>query len=273
MIDHYLGGDEFVARTLLDHESTVEEPPGFRGSSLPVCPRRQVWNRTQGPIIKIRTFTERYQAAVGQALRRLVQETWAGQGLLWGDWACTALDCGTTFRETKTDGRCLRCRAPLRYQEVEVLDPGPGFAGHCHGVVWCDELDGYLAVAMKARNEHVIERYREPYPSDLLQASAYATLLARRYWLPIAGRLVLWIGKPRPKVSRSWFYPGLGDDLYDREVEALRRGERQAEAGREIEGTCKVRADARECQYGDQCFPGTDHDEQPARHQRGQATR
>ena len=248
--------NDFIARTLIDHVAQVTEPAGFRGSGLPICPRRAALTRLRGPAHVARTFAARYNGAVGHAIHRLVQETWAGQGLLWGDWRCTDLECGTTFRETRTEGRCLRCGAPLLYLEVEVEDPGCGFAGHCNGVVWSDEHNGYLVVELNTRNESVIQRYQEPYWSDQLQAAAYATLLARRYWLPIAGRLVVWIGKPRPKVFKTWFYPGLGEPLYDGQVQAKLESDRRLEAGdlAGLQATCKVEADARGCPFVGLCF-------------------
>jgi hypothetical protein len=101
-------------------------------------------------------------------------------------------------------------------------------------------MDAYLIFELKSRNSNIISAASEPYRSDLYQVSMYATLLHRTYWMRIAGRVILWIGKPKPKPFKFWFYPGIGEEMADEQFRAKKDLDLKMKEGRvlEVEGIC-----------------------------------
>jgi len=255
--------DRLVLDTLLDFKEEVSWRFEFRGSSLPSCPRALMFGLFHKPTPeefpkKFEDFTTRYNFKVGHAIHALVQQTWASQGLLWGDWQCNDLaNCGVTFQNTRLPkGRCLRCHEEATYVEKHLKDPLTGFSGHCDGVVFSEQLNGYFILELKTRNQNVIQRANQPYESDLYQVSAYATLISQQFWVPVVGRLILWIGKPRPKPYKMWFYEGTGSHLFDEERakkvhldECLKRARPE-----DVHGVCEHISDGDDCPWQGICF-------------------
>ena len=255
--------DQFVLNTLLDYKEEVSWRFEFRGSSLPSCPRALMFGqflkkKPEHFPKKDEDFTTRYHFHVGRAVHALVQETWGSQGFLWGDWACTDLkNCGMTFHNTRLPkGRCVRCGEVAQYVEKEISDSTTGFTGHCDGIVFCEELNGYFVLELKTRNHNVIAKATRPYESDLYQVSAYATLISQSFWVPIVGRLILWVGKPRPKPHKMWFYPGTGEGLFQAEQEKKRHLDRCLAEGKpeDVIGRCEVISDGDDCPWQGICF-------------------
>lgn len=255
--------DQFVLDTLLDYKEEVTWRFEFRGSSLPSCPRALMFGlfhkKTPEELPKKdEDFTMRYHFHVGRAVHALVQETWGAQGVLWGDWACSDINnCGMVFRDTLlAKGRCLRCQSPATYVEKVVHDEATGFTGHCDGLVFCEQLNGYVVLELKTRNHNIIAKAQKPYESDLYQVSAYATLLSQKYWIPIVGRMILWVGKPKPKPHKMWFYPGLGAPLFHEEQAKKRILDESLRLGtpNQVPGVCAVISDGDDCPWQGVCF-------------------
>ena len=253
--------DAFINSTVLDYETTDTWNFTFRGSALPICPRQLLLSTFyRNKIERSVSFSTKYSYHVGSAIHSLVQETWARQGLLWGDWRCSDVKyCGVIFNNTRLDsGKCLRCGSPAIYIEKHLKYETVGFSGHCDGVVYCSSLDSYLVFELKSRNSNIISKAQEPYESDLYQVSTYATLLARKYWLRIAGRVVLWIGKPRPKPYKFWYYPGIGEDLAEQQFKIKADLDQKIKEGKvtEITGCCETPNDAEErsCPFAGICL-------------------
>lgn len=251
--------DNFISSTLIDYEATERWSYTFRGSALPICPRQlmlgKFYNRTK--FEKQVSFTERYHYHVGRAIHALCQETWAKQGLLWGKWECKDSKCGVKFNKVRLEGgRCIRCGSPAEYLEPTVTDELTGFSGHCDSVVFVPALDSYIIFELKSRNSNIISKATEPYAGDLYQVSAYATLLARQFWLRIAGRVILWIGKPRPKPYKFWFYPGVGEDLFEQQSKLKLDLDQKIKEGRvtEVAGRCSTHEDADGCPFAGICL-------------------
>jgi len=251
--------DNFINSSLLDYEITEEWSYTFRGSALPICPRQLMLGRfyARTKFEKTVPFTDRYHYHIGRAIHSLAQETWARQGLLWGDWVCSDSRCGVKYSKVRLEGgKCIRCGSPASYQERLVVDETTGFSGHCDAPVFVPALDSYIIFELKSRNSNIISKASEPYESDLYQVSAYATLLARQYWLRIAGRVVLWIGKPKPKPYKFWFYPGTGEDLYEQQAQLKRDLDSKINDGRvtEVSGRCETYDDADGCPFAGICL-------------------
>lgn len=252
--------NEFITRTLLDYESEEAWKYSFRGSALPICPRQLMlgtfYKKTK--LSHQVSFSTRYAFHIGRAIHALAQETWAQQGLLWGDWKC--LDhkhCGVNFSNVCLEGgKCVRCGSPSQYIEKLVTDEATGFSGHCDAPVYVPRLDSYIIFELKSRNSNIITKATEPYESDLYQVSMYATLLAKKYWLRIAGRVVLWIGKPRPRPFKFWFYEGTGEELAAQQFALKMDLDQKIKDGRilEVEGNCRTPEDADGCPFAGICL-------------------
>ena len=248
--------DKFFDETLLSHEEKEPQRFEFRGSSLPICPTYLMLGKFH-TLEKTLDFKTKYHFAIGHAIHDLVQATWAKQGLLWGDWQCLAEDCKANFKRKRLTS-CLRCGGPLKYVEMFFDIKEFGISGHCDGLLWVEKLNGYVVVELKSRNFNIIKSYQgsEPYDSDIYQVSTYATMLSRKYWLPILGRYIIWIGKPRPKPFLTWFYPGLGADLFDEQVKLNNEMEQKVKEGkvREVQGVCETYSDSGGCTFAPVCF-------------------
>ena len=252
---------EFICDNLLDVKEEVPWQADFRGSALPACQRQLMLSEFyRGEINTPRMFTQSYHFEVGRSIHRLVQNTWAKQSLLWGDWKCSDHEnCGAFFQNTILEkGVCRRCGSAAEYVEKTIRDEESGFSGHCDGVVWCPSMKGYLVVELKSRNHNIIKDHegKEPYESDIYQSSAYATLVFRQFKMPIIGRLVLWVGKPKPKPFLFWYYPGLGEDLFDAQVKERKDSLALVRDGnvKKVPGRCRFTADIGSCPFGGICF-------------------
>jgi len=252
----------FIESSLLDYETQEKWSYSFRGSALPCCPRQLLLGKfyEKTKFEHAIPFSTRYSFHVGRAIHALAQETWARQGLLWGDWVCGDYkNCGVKYNSTRLEGgRCIRCGSPTLYIEKKVVDEATGFSGHCDAPVYVPSLDAYIIFELKSRNSNIISKAQEPYASDLFQVSTYATLLARKYWLRIAGRVVLWIGKPRPKPYKFWYYPGIGEDLAEQQFKIKADLDQKIKEGKvtEITGCCETPNDAEErsCPFAGICL-------------------
>jgi len=248
----------FLTRTLFRDEIETEWTPRFRGSSLPVCPRQLMLGKFMDkPLKKKLPFVADYHMSVGHAIHDLVQKRWARQGILWGDWKCRRLECGV-FAKNKIMTRCPVCNDYLLYQEKVVHDEESGFNGHCDGVVWVEELKGFVVCELKTRNSNIIKKFsnERPYESDRYQLAMYSYLIERDFWLPIAGRMIVWIGKPRPEPFLEWFYPGNGKKLYDEQVRLKMQGDKMLAEKKPLEvyGRCKEPEDVGSCPFGGICM-------------------
>ena len=253
--------DKFISSSLIDFDINETWSYSFRGSSLPTCPRQlmlgQFYKKTK--FDKTISFSTRYAFHVGRAIHALCQETWSRQGVLWGDYRCVDNSCGVKFNNTRLEGgRCIRCGSPADYIEKHLVDIATGFSGHCDAPVFVPELDGYVVFELKTRNSNIISKANQPYDSDLYQVSMYATLLSRIYWLRVVGRCVLWIGKPRPKPYKFWYYDGCGENLADEQFKIKLDLDKKIKEGRvaEVEGLCKTQEDVsyRDCPFGGICL-------------------
>ena len=247
--------DTFISQTLIGNEQE-DKWKYFLGSSY-ICPK-QIMYGALGVEAKIRTsFYTRYRRSVSKAIIKVVQQTWARQGLLWGDWKCKDLSCGVSYPNCRLEGGiCIRCGSPAYYVEKELSDVETGLSGRCDAVVYVPAHDGYLIFKIKSRNTNIILSADEPYPSEVLQVSAIATLLARQKWLRVAGRVVLWIGTPKPKPNKHWYFPGLGEELVDEHTGVYRSVSAAVAEGRQCDiiGKCITPSDALGCPFKDKCF-------------------
>jgi len=252
--------DNFIASSLINKDIT--EPwsyAEFRGSSLPLCQRQLLLGQfQQAKMVKSLSFEDRYSFHVGRAIKTLTHEFWVNQ--MWGDWRCTnTQECGIRFNNTfLKDGKCRRCGSSTTYIEKVLKDKETGFSGQCDAIVFCDELKGYLVFEFNSKNRNIITTTEEPYLSEKLQVSAYATLLSRQYYLRIIGRVVLWIGKPKPNPYKFWFYPGLGEGLIEQQFQLKRDLDQKLKEGRiqEIQGCCTTHQDAesKNCPFAGICL-------------------
>jgi hypothetical protein len=252
----------FIDNSLLDFEIQEKWSYSFKGSALPCCPRQLMlgmfYKKTK--FEHAVSFSTRYSFHVGRAIHALAQETWARQGLLWGDWVCEDhKNCGVKYTSTRLEGgRCIRCGRQALYIEKEIVDEATGFKGYVDAPVYVPSLDAYVIFELKSRNSNVISKAEHPYESDLYQVSMYASLLARKYWLRIAGRVILWIGKPKPKPYKFWFYPDVGEDLADEQFKLKAELDKKIECGDivSVEGCCVTPQDADErgCPFAGICL-------------------
>lgn len=251
---------DFISSSLIENEISEPWKYTFRGSALPICPRQLMLGRfyEKTKIEHQISFSTRYAFHIGRAIHALAQETWARQGLLWGDWVCgDHKHCGVKSSNVCLEGgKCVRCGSPSLYLEKLVVDEATGFSGHCDAPVYVPSLDSYVIFELKSRNSNIISKADEPYESDLYQVSAYATLLAKKYWLRIAGRVVLWIGKPRPKPYKFWFYPGLGEDLVEQQFKLKLDLDQKIKEGKvlDVAGRCVSPEDADGCPFAGICL-------------------
>ena len=120
------------------------------------------------------------------------------------------------------------------------------------------QLGGYVVGEIKSRNYNIIKSHenKEPYESDRFQVSAYATLISRQFGIPVVGRMILWVGKPRPAPYGLWWYSGLGEDIYDSQVATYADMERAVRDGDAlaVPGTCDDIKDADDCPFAGVCF-------------------
>ena len=248
---------QFVHDSLLGYRYPDEQKSiMFRGSALPVCGRLLAFGSKVDKVKRSIDFTERYYIAIGDAIHALVQDTWSDQGLLWGDWRCQECDFRQRSMRLPPKAKCVRCGSSMKYQDVELFDAESGFTGRCDGVLWSEADRGFVAVEIKTRNENIISSRSLPFFADFLQIASYATLLKRQYGLNIIGRLVLWIGKPRPKPFRIWYYPGTGEDYFEEQKARKQQAEALLSKGRpeDIPGRCRSAADGQNCAFSEICF-------------------
>ena len=251
--------DQFFDETVLSHSEEESLKIQFRGSGLPICSRKLMLARIWPDIKDTKEFQTNYHKAVGHAIHSVIQKTWAKQGVLWGNWRCTSDKCGVFFKHCMIN-KCLRCGASVDYQEIKFGKDEYGIPGQCDGVVWLEWLKAYIVVELKSRNFNIIKQYKknnwQPYDSDIYQVSAYATMIQRKFWLPIVGRYIVWVGKPRPKPFLTWYYPGVGSELFDEQIVAKNKFEEQFAQGKvlEVEGVCKVYEDGKGCPFQAICF-------------------
>lgn len=252
---------EFIDDELLDSSEDIPWKSEFRGSSLPVCQRQLMLSRFyKDEIVIKKPFVQDYNFEVGRAVHRLVQSKFAKRSLLWGDWQCLAREtCGAFFQDRILEkGLCIRCGHEAEYVEKTLKHQESEFSGHCDGAIWVKALRGFLALELKSRNHNIIkDRTGEPpYDSDYYQVSAYATLLKRNFHLDIVGRLILWVGKPKPKPRLFWFYPGCGEVLFDAQVREYNESKSLVAAGKVemVPGVCETMSDIGSCPFGAICF-------------------
>lgn len=251
---------DFIESSLVEYESQEKWSYAFRGSALPICQRQLMLGKfyETTSFTKPVSFSTRYAFHIGRAIHALAQETWARQGLLWGDWKCSDhKHCGVKFNSVRLEGgRCVRCGSPALYIEKQVTDESTGFSGHCDAPVYVPRLDSYVIFELKSRNSNIISKATEPYESDLYQVSMYATLLEKLFWLRISGRVVLWIGKPRPKPYKFWFYPGTGEELAEQQFKLKLELDQKLKEGRvlEVAGRCSTPEDADGCPFAGICL-------------------
>lgn len=246
---------KFILSSLIEKEISLSWDFTFRGATLPICPRQLMFGMFHKKVKKTISFESRYSFHLRQAIKMLVQEFWADD--LWGDWRCSDTNaCGVKYKNTRLpNGKCIRCGSPALYEKV-VKDDITGFSGHCDAIVYSDVLDGYLVFEVRTRNANVIAKATEPYPSEISQVSLYATLLARKYWLRIAGRAILWLGKPRPKPYKVWIYPGIGEDIAEQQFKLKMDLDQKIKEGRvlDIAGRCVTPEDADGCPFAGICL-------------------
>ena len=248
---------KFVHDSLLGFKYQDEDRTiSFRASALPMCGRLLAFGTKVSQVKRTLDFTERYYIAIGDAIHALVQSTWSEQGLLWGDWRCQDCEFRQKGIRLSSGAKCVRCGSPMLYQDVSVEDAESGFTGHCDAVVWSEDDRGYVAFELKTRNENIITSRSLPFFSDFLQISAYATLLKRQYGLNIVGRVILWIGKPRPKPFRVWYYEGTGEEYFEEQKRKKLEADSLLASGQpeNIPGRCRMEADSVDCAFANICF-------------------
>jgi hypothetical protein len=249
--------DNFISQSVLGSEQE-DNWNSLLGISY-TCPKQIMYHKLKVPANISTSFYTRYRRSVNKAVIKVVQQTWARQGLLWGDWKCRDLSCGVSFLNCRLEGGvCIRCGSPAYYLEKEISEPETGLYGRCDAIVYSPASDGYLIFKLKSRNTNIILSVDEPYPSDVHQLSAIATLLNRQSqtYIRIVGRVVLWIGTPKPKPYKHWYYHGLGEDLVDAHLKKVKDVHDLISLNRtqEIVGHCKTSHDAPFCPFKSKCF-------------------
>jgi hypothetical protein len=247
---------KFVLSSLLENEIELPWDFSFRGSSIPICPRQLMLGTFHKKTHKKISFSSRYSFHMRQAINALAQEFWADS--LWGDWRCSDINaCGVKYKNNRLpNGKCIRCGSPAFYEKI-IKDERTGFSGHCDAIVYSDELDGYLVFEIRTRNPNVISRTLEPYPSEIYQVSAFATLLQRQHWLRIAGRAILWVGNSvASKSFKLWTYPGTGEELADQQFQLKLDLDQKIKEGRifDVEGRCNSPEDTNGCPFAGICL-------------------
>lgn len=247
--------DTFISQTVIGHEQ--EDKWNYFFGSGYTCPRQTMYG-LQGEKAKITTsFYSRYRRSVNRAITKVVQQTWARQGLLWGDWKCRDSVCGVSYPNCRLEGGiCIRCGSPAYYVEKELSDPETGISGRCDAVVYVPAHDGYLIFKLKSRNTNIILAVDEPYSSEIQQVSAMATLLARQKWIRVTGRVILWVGTPKPRPFKHWYYEGLGEDIIEAQIQIKNDISKKISEGKqsEIIGNCRGPRDAQGCPFIEKCF-------------------
>jgi len=249
--------DKFILSSLIEKEIILPWDSNFHGASLPLCPRQLMLSKFHKLTYKNVSFESRYSFHMRRAINTLVQEFWADY--LWGDWRCSDIhNCGVRYKNTRlTKGKCIRCGIPAFYEKI-LTDQSTGFSGHCDAIVYSAELDGYLVFEIRTRNANVITKATDPYPSEIYQTAIFSTLLQRQHWLRIAGRVVLWIGKPKPKPYKFWFYPGIGEELADEQFKLKMELDQKLKEGKvtEVKGCCETPndTDERGCPFAGICL-------------------
>ena len=247
--------DTFISQTVIGHEQE-DEWNYFFGSGY-TCPRQMMYGAEDKQAKITTSFYTRYRRSVNKAVSKTIQQTWARQGLLWGDWRCKDTSCGVFYPNCRLEGGiCIRCGSPAYYTEKELSDPETGRSGRCNAVVYVPAHDGYLIFKLKSRNTNIILTAKEPYPSEIQQASTVATLLAKQKLLRVVGRVVLWVGTPKPRPFKHWYYDGLGEDLVEDQIKLKQNVDKMIAAGRssEIIGRCSDPREAQNCPFIEKCF-------------------
>jgi hypothetical protein len=239
---------------LLEHEIQQHWTPHMQ---IPICQCQLLLTQIKPKNKKKISFTERYNTHVTRSIRSLVQEIWLEQGILWGDFQCKDVNCGVKFYNTRLDSNnCLRCGSPVTYLEKLVTDTSSGFSANCHAVVYSSELDGYLLFDINTRNSNIITKAVNPYSNVQLRNAALATILAKQ--VRIVGRVILWVGKPRPKPYKFWFYEGVGEDIAEEQFKIKADLDQKLKEGKvtEIKGCCETTNDAEErsCPFAGICL-------------------
>jgi len=234
---------------LLNHEIKKNWKPPLQ---FPFCPRQLLLNKTLPVVANTISFAERYNTHVTRSLRSLVQEIWGEQGLLWGDFQCKDENCGVKFYNTRLDGKCLRCGSTVRYIEKLIVDDSVGFSGHCHAIVYSSELKGYVVFDVTTRNSNIIEKVTVPYSDVYLKTTLISVFLSSR--VPIVGRAILWLGKPKPKPYRLWFYEGMGEGVVEELLKINSELEHKNITDLPLYCSSPEDAAARSCPFVDKCF-------------------
>ncbi len=252
--------DNFISTTLSQNASIPWSYKDFRTSSFPFCPRQYglaAYNEVNN---KILSFHQRYNYHSSCALKKTMYDFWADH--LWGDWKCSqhTEECGIYFTSTfLKSGMCIRCGGTSQYLGKKVTDIESNFSGTCDAVVFLDQLHGYVVFELNAKNNNIIYNAQEPYPSELYQVSAFASLLVKNYNLPIVGRAILWLGKSKPNPHKSWLYHGTGMEFITNEFIKKQTTDTQLSQGippLQLDGVCHTtdQAIARQCPFVNKCF-------------------
>lgn len=252
--------ETFINDTLFDFKIELPRTFGFKGTNLPLCSRQlfldHIFPKNHTFLVP---FLVRYNYHIGKALLALAQEFWAKQSLLWGDWICSDSTCGVRFNNVRLEkGLCIRCGSPAEYIEKMLTDKETSYEGRVDAVVFCTELKGYLVFSLRGRNKNVIATTDAPYPGDLYEISISAHILSQKFGLPIAGRVIFMLGKPKPRPFKFWFYESIGENLANQMLEVKRKLNTQIEKGDflQIEGLCLMPSDAQKmnCPFETICF-------------------
>jgi hypothetical protein len=205
---------------------------------------------------KLVSFFLQNTADTGTVLHRLMQQAWAEQGVIFGNW-----HCNKCARQVQLSMPLRCCGQTMEYRELHVEDPVTGFSGHSDALV--PHADGLWLVDFKTKNPKKLKSITLTNPHRL-QVSAYKYHLTRDpYNLKILGSTIVVLSREdKPDFRLINIEP---DELADLEFERFRRqrlATLQAVTTGEVSTVtklCSGPADQPYCPFHHRCFGPDQH--------------
>lgn len=254
--------DELV-RSLLAAESFETRKYTFRGSSLPFCQLRYVWDtlaQEQGKVSPLkRTFVGDFYMEVGTAIHTVVQRWLGRSGFLFGHWKCPK--CYETTEPLLGEQSCVECGVKCVYEEFQLRHES-GFTGHCDGLIRLpgtdladDEFDLLEIKTTSDAKVDSITAKRGIRTEYHLQVAAYVTLL-RQMGYKIKRVLFLYVPRNNPRNIKPvwWNKAGRASTMFTSEVTEYLNAKSAlvTEDYSELTGICQT--NDTDCVYSVFCF-------------------
>lgn len=225
-------------KTVTQRMLKAEQPIRFdlRASGFPFCALRMAYRKHLFETGKVKdedSFGKGFYTSVGTAAHLAFQRWMGVGGRIYGAWKCK---CGETKR-LSNKSRCHSCGEEMEYEELTVRY-GTYMSGHVDGVYRA--ADGrFFILDYKTSTVRTTDAAKKdptllPYHGNKEQIKAYVALVEREFGIPIAGWVLLYIGRDNPGYA---FYPAFGlvsekekrerlaiIDQYDRHYGYLRKG-------------------------------------------------